>query len=104
MRIDKLLWYLRLAKTRPLAQAMAETGHMRINGRRIDRAHQKVARGDVLTIPAGTGIHIITVLALPTRRGPAPEAQSCYQELDAESAFPLAAPQNNSAAEGDLQP
>ena len=104
MRIDKLLWYLRLAKTRVLAQAMAETGHMRINGRRIDRAHQKVAPGDVLTIPAGQGIRVITVLTVPTRRGPAPEAQSCYQELDAANAFPLAAAPNHTAAEGDLQP
>jgi ribosome-associated heat shock protein Hsp15 len=104
MRIDKLLWYLRLAKTRGLAQDLAEAGHMRINGRRIDRAHQKVAPSDVLTIPAGQGIRIVTVLALPNRRGPASEAQSCYQELDAAKAFPLAADQNNSAAEGDLQP
>ena len=104
MRIDKLLWYLRIAKTRGLAQDMAEAGYMRINGRRIDRAHQKVARGDILTFPAGQGIRVITVLDLPTRRGPAPEAQSCYQELDAERAFPLAARENNTAAEGDLQP
>ena len=104
MRVDKLLWYLRLAKTRVLAQAMAEAGHMRINGCRIDRAHQKVTPGDVLTIPAGQGIRVISVLTLPTRRGPTAEAQSCYLELDAANAFPLAAAQNNSAAEGDLQP
>ena len=104
MRVDKLLWHLRLAKTRVLAQAMAEAGHMRINGRRIDRAHQKVAPGDVLTIPAGQGIRVLTVLTLPTRRGPAVEAQSCYRELDAANSFPLAAAQSNTAAEGDLQP
>ena len=104
MRIDKLLWYLRLARTRVLAQAMAEAGHMRLNGRRIDRAHQKVSPGDVLTIPAGQGIRIIAVLAMPARRGAATEAQSCYLELDAANSFPLAAAQNNTAAEGDLQP
>ena len=104
MRVDKLLWYLRLAKTRLLAQAMAEAGYIRLNGRRIDRAHQKVAPGDVLTIPAGQGIRVITVLTLPARRGPAVEAQSCYRELDAAKDFPLAAAQSNTAAEGDLQP
>ena len=104
MRIDKLLGYLRLAKTRALAQALAETGHMRLNGRRIDRAHQKIAPGDILTLPTGQGIRVIAVLALPTRRGPAPEAQSCYRELDAAKDFPLAAPKSNTAAEGDLQP
>lgn len=104
MRVDKLLWYLRLTKTRVIAQAMAEAGHMRLNGRRVDRAHQKVAVGDILTLPTGEGIRVIAVLALPSRRGPAPEAQSCYRELDATKDFPLAAPQNNTAAEGDLQP
>lgn len=104
MRIDKLLWYLRLAKTRALAQAMAEAGHMRLNGRRVDRAHQKVTPGDILTLASGPGIRVIAVLALPARRGPAVEAQSCYRDLDAAKDFPLAAPQSNTAAEGELQP
>jgi len=95
MRIDKLLWFLRFAKTRSIAQAMAETGHMRINGRRIERSHQKVASGDVLTIPAGARVRVIEVLRLPERRGPAPEAQSCYRELDEAGAFPIAAPNRN---------
>jgi ribosome-associated heat shock protein Hsp15 len=56
VRIDKLLWYLRLAKTRAIAQTLAEDGHIRLNTRRIDRAHQKVACGDVLTVPVGTGV------------------------------------------------
>lgn len=104
MRIDKLLWYLRLAKTRSLAQAMAEEGHIRLNSRRVDRAHQKVAAGDVLTLPLGQHVRVIELLALPVRRGPAPEAQSCYRVLDEGSAFPIAAPNQMDAAKGDLQP
>ncbi len=109
MRIDKALWYLRLAKTRSIAQAMAEEGHIRLNGRRIDRAHQKVAAGDVLTLALGASVRTIALLALPNRRGPAPEAQSCYRVLDAHAGFPLAAPDtkptnSNQNAEGDLQP
>jgi ribosome-associated heat shock protein Hsp15 len=104
MRVDKLLWFLRLAKTRQIAQAMAEAGHIRLNGRRVDRAHQQVATGDILTLPTGQGIRVIAVVALPPRRGPAIEAQSCYRELDVAKDFPLAAPQSNTAAEGDLQP
>jgi len=91
MRIDKLLWYLRLARTRPVAQAMAEDGHMRINGRRIDRAHQKVAVGDVLTVPTGGGVRVMEILTLPVRRGPAPEAQACYRTLDGGPVDPIAA-------------
>ncbi|RZJ99448.1 MAG: RNA-binding S4 domain-containing protein [Novosphingobium sp.] len=104
MRIDKLLWYLRLAKTRSLAQALAEEGHIRLNSRRIDRAHQKVAPGDVLTLPLGPRVRVIELLVLPTRRGPAPEAQSCYRVLDEGGDFPLAAPNRSDAATEDLQP
>jgi ribosome-associated heat shock protein Hsp15 len=104
MRIDKLLWYLRLAKTRSIAQAIAEQGHMRVNGRRVDRAHQKVGVGDVLTVPLGLKVRIIELLALPHRRGPAPEAQSCYRVLDEDGAFPIAAANRNEPTEGDLQP
>ena len=104
MRIDKLLWFLRLAKTRSIAQAMAEEGHIRLNSRRIDRAHQKVAAGDILTLPLAPGVRVIELVTLPHRRGPAPEAQSCYRVLDESGAFPIAAPNSNEAAEGDLQP
>lgn len=103
MRIDKLLWFLRLAKTRSIAQAMAHEGHIRLNGRRVDRAHQKIAPGDVLVIPLVRGVQVIELLGLPLRRGPAAEAQSCYRVLDGANGLPIAAP-NEDAAEEDLQP
>jgi ribosome-associated heat shock protein Hsp15 len=81
MRIDKFLWYARLAKGRSQAQAMAEQGIMRLNGRRIERAHSPVRLGDLVTLVQGDRIRAIRILALPHRRGPAPEAQSCYEEL-----------------------
>ena len=82
MRIDKLLWFLRLAKSRKLAQQWAETGHIRRNGNRVERAAQAVAVGDVLTVPLGVRVIAIRVDALPPRRGPAAEAQACYVRLD----------------------
>ena len=97
MRIDKLLWFLRLAKTRPLAQTLAEEGHMRLNGRRVERAHQKVAVGDILTVPTAGGVRVIEILSLPERRGPAPEAQACYRVLDAGADVPIAAANRNEA-------
>jgi ribosome-associated heat shock protein Hsp15 len=98
MRIDKLLWYLRLAKTRTAAQALAEEGHIRLNGRRVDRAHQKVSAADVLTVPTGVKVRVIELLVLPHRRGPASEAQSCYRVLDESGAFPIAARNRSDAA------
>jgi ribosome-associated heat shock protein Hsp15 len=82
MRADKLLWFLRLAKTRSVAQAMIEEGHARHNGRRLERSHAKIAVGDVLVLPLPAGVRVIEVLALPSRRGPANEARECYRVLD----------------------
>jgi ribosome-associated heat shock protein Hsp15 len=104
MRIDKLLWFLRFAKTRSIAQAMAQQGHIRVDGRRVERAHHAVAIGNVLVLPLPQGVRVIEILALPQRRGPAPEAQTCYRVLDGGSHYLIAAPKLNDAAEGDLQP
>jgi ribosome-associated heat shock protein Hsp15 len=88
MRIDKLLWFLRFVRSRSLAQALAQEGHVRLNGNRVERAHQRIAVGDVLTLPFGQSVRIIEILALPVRRGPAPEAQSCYRVLDETASNP----------------
>jgi ribosome-associated heat shock protein Hsp15 len=82
VRIDRLLWQLRLAKTRTLAQTLVATGHLRRNGARVLRASQDVREGDVLTVPLYAGVRVIEVLALPARRGPPAEAQACYRVLD----------------------
>lgn len=81
MRIDKFLWFARLAKSRSAAQAMAEQGIMRLNGRRIERAHSATRVGDLITLAQGDRIRVVRILALPARRGPAAEAQACYEEL-----------------------
>jgi ribosome-associated heat shock protein Hsp15 len=104
MRIDKLLCFLRLTKTRSLAHRMAEEGHIRLNGRRVERAHHAVCVGDVLVIPLGQNVRVIRLLALPNRRGPPDEANACYETLDAAQDFPIADPSITSAVEGDLQP
>ncbi|MGC4251873.1 MAG: RNA-binding S4 domain-containing protein [Sphingobium sp.] len=81
LRIDKFLWFTRLAKSRSVAQKMAEDGHIRVNGRRIERSHAPVRTGDLVTFPHPSGVRVVRVVQLPARRGPAPEAQSCYEEL-----------------------
>jgi ribosome-associated heat shock protein Hsp15 len=96
MRIDKLLWYLRLAKTRAAAQALVGEGHIRLNGRRVERAAQGIVIGDVLVLPRPRAVLVVKLLALPTRRGPANEAQSCYRVLDERAANPIAAAKDSS--------
>lgn len=81
-RIDKFLWFTRLARSRSAAQALAEKGIVRLNGRRIDRAHSPVRVGDLVTLPQGERVRVVRVLLLPERRGPASEASACYDELE----------------------
>ncbi|WP_088310504.1 RNA-binding S4 domain-containing protein [Novosphingobium sp. B 225] len=94
MRIDKLLWFLRLAKSRSLAQALIGEGHIRLNGRRVEKSGTAIRVGDVLALPLPRGVTVIEVLALPERRGPASEAQTCYRVLDVGLGAALAADQN----------
>jgi len=81
MRLDKFLWFIRLTKTRTLAQDVAAGGHMRIDGRVVDRAHATVSVGNVLSFPLHGRVRVIRIEALPLRRGPAPEARACYTDL-----------------------
>jgi ribosome-associated heat shock protein Hsp15 len=81
LRIDKLLWFLRFAGNRAMAKKLASTGHVRLNGRRVERAHMMVRQGDILTIPQGREVHVIRITALPLRRGSAPDALSCFERL-----------------------
>lgn len=82
MRLDKLLWFLRLTRSRSRAQAWIAEGHIRRNGQRVERQDLPVAAGDVLTLPLANKVLVVELLALPARRGPTAEAQSCYRVLD----------------------
>lgn len=92
IRIDKLLWYLRFVRSRALAQALVEHGHIRLEGRRISRSSTMVHAGQHLVLPLESGIWVIRLLSIPTRRGPAPEAQSCYERLDSPAPAPTNSP------------
>jgi len=81
IRIDKWLWHARFHKTRALAQAAAVKGHIRLNGRRIEKASAEVKIGDMLTVPRGKEIVVVRVLGCGIRRGPAAEAQALYEIL-----------------------
>lgn len=94
MRIDKLLWFLRFAKTRGLAQKWVDEGHIRRNGKRVERTGQPTAVGDILTLPLRGGVLVIELLSLPARRGPPPEARECYRVLDGDRDFAIAGRRN----------
>jgi ribosome-associated heat shock protein Hsp15 len=83
LRLDKWLWQARFFRSRPLAIAEIQAGHMRINGQKTHKPGHVLRAGDVLTFPQGDHIRLIRVLALGQRRGPAEEAQTLYLDLDA---------------------
>ncbi len=80
-RIDKWLWYARFFKSRSLASQMCKGRKLRINRRLVNKASANVKVGDILTFPQGDCIRTVKVLDPGERRGPAPEAQSLYQDL-----------------------
>jgi len=80
-RLDKWLWRARFFKTRTLAAKLCNGGHVRSGGNPITKAHHQVRTGDVLTFAQGRYIRVVKVLALGTRRGPATEARTLYEDL-----------------------
>ena len=79
IRIDKWLWYARFYKTRALAQAAAQSGRIRRNDARVEKAGLEVKVGDVLTLPRGREVAVVRIVACGLRRGPASEAQTLYE-------------------------
>ena len=81
MRIDRYLHCIRLVKSRTLAQAVIDSGYVRIDGRPVEKVSEEVRIGSVVALPLHGRVRILRVLSLPERRGPPPEARLCYEEL-----------------------
>jgi ribosome-associated heat shock protein Hsp15 len=64
-----------------LAQAIIASGHVRIDGKRAEKSSDEVRAGSIVALPLNDRVRVLRVLALPHRRGPAPEARGCYEEL-----------------------
>ncbi len=82
MRIDRYLHCIRLVKSRTLAQAVIDTGYLRIDGKRVDKPSDQVYVGSTIALPLNDQVRVLRVLALPQRRGPASHARTCYEELE----------------------
>lgn len=83
IRIDRLLVYLRFARTRSAALALIETRALRCNRKHVLRGSELARIGDVLTIALGSHVRVIELIALPDRRGPPETARSHYRDLEA---------------------
>ena len=80
-RIDKWLFFARVAKSRSLAQERVVAGHVSVNGQKIRQPSHQVRAGDRLDI-AMPERDLVLIVKLPgERRGPYEEARLLYEDL-----------------------
>jgi ribosome-associated heat shock protein Hsp15 len=79
-RIDKWLWHARLTRTRSAAAALAASGHVRLNGARVDAPSRHVKPGDIVTVALDSRVRVLKVLGFAVRRGPAAAGRALYEE------------------------
>jgi ribosome-associated heat shock protein Hsp15 len=82
VRLDRYLYFIRLVKSRTLAQSLIDDGHVRLDGRRVGKPSEEVRVGNVITLPLHGRVHALRVTAIPARRGPAREARRAYEEME----------------------
>lgn len=81
VRLDKWLWAARLFKTRALAKAEIEAGHVRCGGERTRPSHM-VSLGNVLQVRQGHDDMELVVEGLSDKRTAALLARTLYSETD----------------------
>ena len=84
-RLDKWLWAARFFRTRSLALAAIEAGHVSVNGERA-KPSRALRPGDALAIRRPPFEHDVVVRGVCDRRGPASQAQALYEETVASRA------------------
>lgn len=82
VRIDKWLWAARFFKTRSLAVDAIGSGKILVNDERVKPA-KTVQAGDTVSVRMGPYEHVVLVVGLSERRGPATAAALLYQETAA---------------------
>lgn len=80
-RLDKWLWFARMARTRTAAAQLVNDGHVRINGQRVTQAAKAVRPGDVLTVALQRDVKLLRIVAPGERRGPYEEARLLYEDM-----------------------
>lgn len=82
VRIDKWLWAARFFKTRSLAVEAIGGGKILVNDERVKPA-KSLQAGDTVSVRLGPYEHVVLVVGLSERRGPAAAAALLYQETPA---------------------
>ena len=82
IRIDKWLWAARFFKTRSLATAACDAGHVQCNGQAA-KPSRMLKLGDELEVRNEGGVYTVELLELSEVRGSAAIAGTLYRESDA---------------------
>ena len=85
IRLDKWLFFARVFKSRAIAVERIEAGGVRVNDQPCSKPGKLVRPGDRIVVSAFGHVRAMEITALGQRRGPAPEAQALYQDLDADA-------------------
>ena len=81
VRVDLWLVAARFFRTRGLAAEAVDAGRVSVNAERA-KASKIVKPGDLLAIRRPPYEHVVKVLGVTAKRGPAAEAQKLYEETD----------------------
>ena len=79
VRLDKWLWAARFFKTRGLACDEIGKGRVSVNGQ-VAKASKELHVGDLIGLRQGQVQRSVAVKGLTDQRGPAPVAQTLYEE------------------------
>jgi ribosome-associated heat shock protein Hsp15 len=79
-RIDKWLFFARIAKSRSLAQDWVEAGHVTVNGEKVRRSSADVRPGDKIEVTTRERDYVVVVKEPGERRGPFEEARHLYED------------------------
>jgi ribosome-associated heat shock protein Hsp15 len=82
LRVDKWLWFARMAKTRSLAARLCAAGLVTVGGAVVTKPNRAVRVGENVTVVQGRMRRSIVVVSLGERRGPPAEARLLYQETE----------------------
>jgi ribosome-associated heat shock protein Hsp15 len=81
-RLDKWLWFARVARSRAACQDLIAAGRIRINSQRVTAPGHGLKIGDVITAAAPHGTLVLRVRDLGDRRGDAASAARLFEAVD----------------------
>jgi ribosome-associated heat shock protein Hsp15 len=79
LRVDRWLWCARFYKSRAQAAEAVAGGRVHVNGARV-KPSRALRIGDRVAVSLHGRDVEFDVKTIPSRRGPATEAQACYEE------------------------